>query len=255
MAETRVWFRGKRLNKRTVAMLLEAERRLGYKFSIIQGSYNAGGVSASAGTHDGGGALDIWGKGGDHVWGELKVLRSVGFAIWHRTPAQGNWGHHMHGLAIGDDDLSSGARNQVTAYKNGRNGLASNRADDGPDGYRSMTWEKYLEQHPEARPVDPNAPLLDASVLAAQTLNDLADRQGRPHKYRLNATQQRQIATNRRTIQILLSRKRVKYDPRWSTLALVQLFQRHYMGYRKPTGIANTATAKKLSQWGYRYQA
>ena len=129
MSMTRVTFRGKRLNTRTRDMILAAERILGYQFTIIQGSYNAGAVSASAGTHDGGGAADLWGKGSAHVYNEVSALRKVGFAAWGRTPAQGDWGYHIHCIAQGDADLSSGAKAQVVAYKAGKNGLASGGRD------------------------------------------------------------------------------------------------------------------------------
>lgn len=155
MAMTRVTFRGKRLNTRTRDMILAAEKLLGYPLTIIQGSYNAGGVAASAGTHDGGGAVDVWGRGLSDATTVTNVLRRVGFAAWHRTPAQGNWGHHVHAIAIGDSDLSRGARNQVTAYLNGRNGLASNGRDTGftrtyaKSGY---TFEDYKASIKPAKP-------------------------------------------------------------------------------------------------------
>lgn len=142
MAMTRVTYRGKKMNTRTRDMLLAAENILGYQLNVIQGSYNSG-VGASAGTHDGGGALDVWGKGGSHVSTEVAALRKVGFAAWGRTPSQGNWGYHIHAIAIGDAELSRGARNQVTSYKNGRNGLASNGKDTFTRAYVNNTWEKY----------------------------------------------------------------------------------------------------------------
>jgi hypothetical protein len=126
-------------------MLLAAEKILGYQFNVIQGSYNAGGVAASAGTHDGGGALDVWGKGGSRVATEVAALRRVGFAAWGRTPSQGPWGYHIHAIAIGDADLSSGARAQVTEYLNGYNGLAGNGRDTFTRTYakKGYTWEDY----------------------------------------------------------------------------------------------------------------
>jgi hypothetical protein len=142
------------MNTRTRDMLLAAEKILGYKLNVIQGSYNSG-VSASAGTHDGGGALDVWGKGGSHVAAEVAALRRVGFAAWGRTPSQGNWGYHIHCIAINDAELSSGARNQVTAYKNGRNGLASNGRDTFTRAYVNSTWEKYKASVVPAKPTVP----------------------------------------------------------------------------------------------------
>lgn len=129
-AMKRVSVDGKTINARTAAMLKCAEDRLGYNLYITQGSYNAGRVSQSAGTHDGGGAIDITGVSD---WDEaVRALREVGFAAWHRTAAQGPWVPHIHAIAIGDRELSWGAQNQVKSYYAGRNGLASNGPDDGP---------------------------------------------------------------------------------------------------------------------------
>src|SRR5687768_16317521 len=107
MSEVRVIWRGKRLNKRTVAMIQAAERLTEFERDLVQGSYNRGGVSASAGTHDGGGAIDV--RAADLSAKERKAvvlaLRKVGFAAWLRTPAQSHWPFHIHAIAVGDQDL------------------------------------------------------------------------------------------------------------------------------------------------------
>jgi hypothetical protein len=133
---------GETTDSRTRAMVAEAERISGASCIVVQGSYSNG--SASAGTHSGGGALDLrsW-----HITNAqrdrlLLSLRKVGFAAWYRTPRQG-FDFHFHAIAIGCKDLSSSARNQVTAYYNGRNGLASNGKDDGPRLNPIPTWESY----------------------------------------------------------------------------------------------------------------
>src|SRR5690606_37754794 len=56
---SRTTFSGRTVNERTRDMLAAAEEILGFDIVVTQGSYNAGGVAASAGTHDGGGAVDI----------------------------------------------------------------------------------------------------------------------------------------------------------------------------------------------------
>jgi hypothetical protein len=130
MAMKRTIVDGKTLNKRTARMLKCAEDRIGRNLYVTQGSYNRGGVSQSAGTHDGGGAIDITGV---NDWNEaVRALREVGFAAWIRTPSQGPWVQHIHAIAIRDGEASSGARQQVDAYYNRRNGLANNGPDDGP---------------------------------------------------------------------------------------------------------------------------
>lgn len=173
-----ITFRGVRLNQRTIDMIEAAEKILGFKVRLTQGSYNAGGVPESAGTHDGGGAVDVAVK--DAKTGTLFPLvrrehirdafRQVGFAAWLRTPAQADWPYHCHAIAVGDPDLSSGARNQVTAYHNNRNGLLSNLRDDGPRTWVSVTWEAYKKAHPATTTPPPKAGLTmsEYTDLAAQ---------------------------------------------------------------------------------------
>lgn len=138
-AMKRVEVQGKTVNQRTLAMLRAAERRLGYELTIVQGSYNTD-VKQSAGTHNGGGAVDLlaW----DHRR-KVRALRTVGFAAWYRPELFKNgkrvWGPHIHAVAIGDDELSDTALAQVTDYRNGKDGLASHKKDN--------TW------HPKPIPV------------------------------------------------------------------------------------------------------
>ena len=143
MPEARIVWRGWALNKRTAAMVEAAEKLYKSKFAILQGSYNKAGVEASAGTHDGGGAIDIdvRTKSVAQRVAVVKAMRAVGFAAWLRTPAQGNWPYHVHAIAVGDKDLSRGAATQVAEYHRKRNGLANRGNDDGPPGFYGMTWE------------------------------------------------------------------------------------------------------------------
>jgi len=121
---SRLWWHGELFNRRTVNMLQAAEQRYGGSFIYYQGSYSSS-VSASAGTHDGGGAVDLWCSRPDDA---VRALRNVGFAAWNRT-GRGDWTPHIHAIAIGDKQMSSGARAQVQDYFNGRDGLAGH----GPD--------------------------------------------------------------------------------------------------------------------------
>lgn len=136
-------YRGYRMNTRTKAMLLEAERLLGRTLSITQGSYNTGNP-ASAGTHDGGGVLDLSVSGLSSATRTevVRQLRRVGFAAWLRTPAQGNWAYHIHAVALADTDMSPAAQHQAGDYYLGRNGLANRGPDDGP-AVTKRTWEEY----------------------------------------------------------------------------------------------------------------
>ncbi|WP_211335413.1 peptidoglycan-binding domain-containing protein [Lentzea flaviverrucosa] len=132
------------VNTRTQAMLVEAERLLGRRLVLDQGSYNPGGDPTSAGTHDGGGVVDINvdGMSADTRTAAARALRQVGFAAWVRSPAQGNWPWHLHAVAINDTDQATQAQNQVGDYYLGLNGLANRRPDDGPR-VPIRTWEDY----------------------------------------------------------------------------------------------------------------
>lgn len=145
----RIQYKGVTVNERTRDMFKAAEKICGFDMPLTQGSYNAGGVAASAGTHDGGGALDINidALGEKQRWQAVHALREVGFAAWYRTPPA--FPYHVHAIAIGDTDLSSGAADQVDAYRNGQNGLADHGPDNTPRQYRAKftTWEKYEAKH------------------------------------------------------------------------------------------------------------
>ncbi len=122
------------INTRTKNMLVEAERLLGRDLVLEQGSYNPGGDPTSAGTHDGGGAVDISVQGMTSTTrtAAARALRQVGFAAWVRSPAQGNWPWHIHAVAISDTDLASQAQHQVGDYYLGQNGLAGRGPETGP---------------------------------------------------------------------------------------------------------------------------
>lgn len=121
----RVKHDGKTVDLLTHVALLEAEKKLGYQLTIVQGSFTTA-VAASAGTHSGGGAVDL----SPYEWQKkVKAMRQVGFAAWHRTAIPGVWGEHIHCILIGDKLLSPAAKEQVTQYYNHENGLA----DHGPD--------------------------------------------------------------------------------------------------------------------------
>ena len=128
----RTTYDGRTVDWLTRAALEATAKRLGYDLTIVQGSYNAGGVSASAGTHDGGGVVDLapW------DWqNKVRELRRTGFAAWHRPAIPGLWGEHIHAVLIGNRKLAPAAKVQVAEYLRGENGLASHGPDDGPRDY------------------------------------------------------------------------------------------------------------------------
>ena len=137
----RTTYDGRTVDWLTRAALEETARRLGYDLTLMQGSYNAGRVSASAGTHDGGGVVDLapW-----DLANKLRELRRVGFAAWYRPAIPGLWGAHIHAVLIGNRKLAASAKAQVLDYLAGRNGLANDGSDDGPRQFveNRFTWRK-----------------------------------------------------------------------------------------------------------------
>lgn len=154
-------FRGKRMTPAVRDALKAAEQRAGRKFTITQGGFNAGGVKASAGTHDGD-ALDlsIRGLSRQQVETMIEAMRWAGFAAWLRTTSKPKWGvraqgfgsYHVHAVPNGWGSPSAGARKQAQAYRAGRDGLARNLADEGPghtDAYRTKTWPETPDTRTE----------------------------------------------------------------------------------------------------------
>ncbi len=135
-------------NVRTVTMLQQAQRLYSeaggfvrLEDMIVQGSYTPG-VSASFGTHDAGGAVDISVRSrvdfsvlSTEIPLLLDALRTAGFAAWLRRPDELYPGSpiHIHAIAIGDAEQSQAARDQVDGefgYLRGYNGLP--QADGNP---------------------------------------------------------------------------------------------------------------------------
>jgi hypothetical protein len=133
------------LNKRTVAALDVVHERLGYELTIVQGSYHKT-TAASAGTHDGGGAVDLAPFEADK---KVHAMRAVGFAAWHRLPSQGDWPEHVHGILRGDQELSPQAAAQIVSFDDHRNGLANNAADNTfhPDPKVTFDYPEYVRTH------------------------------------------------------------------------------------------------------------
>lgn len=136
---------GKQVNTRTANMLRAADAMLSWSITLTQGSYTSANPD-SAGTHDGGGVVDISVSSltTTQRWQTVQALRTVGFAAWLRTPDDG-FAYHIHANGISDPDMSQVARNQIHDYYFGKNGLANHAADNTPSQYRvAFTWwEQY----------------------------------------------------------------------------------------------------------------
>jgi hypothetical protein len=151
---TRLTVNSATLNTRTLAMLDHAQELyagyggviVNFRRAIMQGSYNPGGVQASFGTHDGGGALDISVRSfekdrrvlTDDIPLMLRALRVAGFAAWLRSANELYKGSpiHIHAIAIGDKELSEAARGQIDGpfgYLRGYNGLPQDSGTPLPD--------------------------------------------------------------------------------------------------------------------------
>lgn len=158
-------------NRRTVEMLKYAADLYQGEIDIIgqhitQGSFHDNG-SASFGTHLGGGAVDISVfKGGTYTVLDAEIpplieaLRTAGFAAWLREPGEVYPGSsiHIHAIAIGDEQLSAAAREQLigeSGYFRGYNGLPptiTRRTRDPHNGPMICNWMKDLGYHDLRRP-------------------------------------------------------------------------------------------------------
>ena len=136
---TRLEVNGSAINQRTFAMLTHARELYGGEieingYAITQGSYSTA-VTASFGTHAGGGAVDLsvlrqgtytvlW----DDIEPLIHALRAAGFAAWLREYGElyADSPIHIHAIAIGDQELSGSAQDQLTGeagYFRGFSGL------------------------------------------------------------------------------------------------------------------------------------
>lgn len=135
----KVTVNGKTLTERVWALIEDA--KLAAKLPstaaarVVQGSWSEG--SKSAGTHSGGGAIDLSVRGlnRDERLRLVHELRKRRGLAWLRTPEFG-WNdpnnEHIHVIVEDEPELSWSAKAQVAAYKLGLNGLASRKKDPHP---------------------------------------------------------------------------------------------------------------------------
>jgi hypothetical protein len=93
--------------------------------TVLQGCWHVG-VSASAGTHDKSGVLDLapfdYGR-------KVKAWRTALGPAWHRPAIPGLWGEHIHCLISSCTELASAAAAQIPEYYAGQDGLADHARD------------------------------------------------------------------------------------------------------------------------------
>ena len=142
----RLTWRGVTVTRRTRQMLSWVETKSGQRLEPAQGSYNVGGVSASAGTHDRE-AVDLRVRFYNDMQ-RTKVLnacKDAGFAAWYRQEVPGLWGPHIHLVPI-EGDLSSGAAAQVASYDRHRSGLSGDAWDATYRPSPKVKWSWLLRR-------------------------------------------------------------------------------------------------------------
>jgi hypothetical protein len=138
---------GKTVDKRTAGAFAWSNKKFQRKYprarlELAQGSYNAGGVAASAGTHDKGGVIDVrtvplTAKQAKYA---LKCLKMGGFAAWMRDSRDG-MDPHIHAIMLEHKNLAPDAAQQIPSYMQGRNGLRNNAKDRNP--WRPKPLKKF----------------------------------------------------------------------------------------------------------------
>lgn len=109
------------------------EDKLDATATIYQLGYNAGGVAASAGAHDGGGAFDYWFPTLE-VTTAVRRSRDIGLDAWHRFPPL--FPVHIHAIRHHSKTASPVARGQMPDYVLGGNGLVPLGIKDDEMPYR-----------------------------------------------------------------------------------------------------------------------
>lgn len=170
----RVNYRGRLMDRKTQAFLQAMEQRLGYDLTVVQGSYNAGGVSASAGTHDGGGVVDLvsW-----DAKRKVRVARELGAFAWFRPDLPGVWGEHIHLGIRGHGRLSPAAKAQQAGFdaNPARNGLANNAVDRTWHPAPAVTFRYRASAEPEPAPAPPRTRVARARDALAEAIHALGE--------------------------------------------------------------------------------
>lgn len=168
-----VTFRGRLMDRKTQAFLQAMEQRLGYELTVVQGSYNAGGVPASAGTHDGGGVVDLasW-----DARRKVRVARELGAFAWFRPDLPGVWGEHIHLGIRSHGRLSSAAKSQQSDFDAdpARNGLANNALDRTWRPAPAVTFKYKSSTEPPPPPPTRVARARDSLAEAIHALGEAA---------------------------------------------------------------------------------
>jgi hypothetical protein len=222
VAKYELW-RGVRVNPESVPSLDAIALMSGpnVRISPTQGGFNRGGVSASAGTHDGGAAVDLsvagWSQA--QIDAVVRLMRECGWAAWYRPYLRNVWPSHIHGIRVDDSTASRGAKLQVIDYMNGRNGLANRGRDTGPavrgvNGERFPTWAQSIH-NPGNKPktladiLAELGPVADVSVAAC-------------NKSRTDGTISRHTAILQAWLNLAIPEQPLDVDGLWSAAGPTQ---------------------------------
>jgi hypothetical protein len=167
----KVTYRGRLMDRKTQAFLKAMEDKLGYPLTVVQGCYNAGAVSASAGTHDGGGVVDLvsW-----DAKRKVRAARELGAFAWFRPDLPGVWGEHIHLGVRAHGRLSPAAKAQQADFDGAppRNGLAGKAVDRTWHPDPAVTFKyKTATEPPEPEPTR----VARARDALAEAIHDLGE--------------------------------------------------------------------------------
>lgn len=169
----KVTYRGRLMDRKTMAFCQAMEAALGYPLTIVQGCYNPGGVTASGGTHDGGGVFDL----AAYDWQrKVKVAADLGGFPYHRTYIQGLWGEHVH-IGIRDHGrLSQAAQAQQRDWDHHPplDALVDHAVWRGYHPGKQITFQYPVKEAPVAVPETNITKARDALVQAIHSIGDAA---------------------------------------------------------------------------------
>ena len=263
-------FRNANVDPSTFDALTELARIVGNDIYLAPipgcGSYQTS-TKASAGTHAGGGAVDINAEGlTDEQARRIETkARSLGFVAYFRprvSPYSGNsygWQRHVHMIRRDCGDLAVEAKAQIVAYDKGTDALAVPHKDTGSRAYVGMTWAKYrAAQAAAARPPTP-AIIPEEDPLAGITLDQIAkavwdysvpnhdaNRDGKPDGQSL--TRSNIVMANWRTGQVQAAVASLAGQVAGLTAAVKQLAAGQTVDLEAITAAAKTGASEALAE-------
>ena len=153
-SKKRVRWHGGTFTERFANTLKTAQRLDGSYFPVIQGGFRPR-TSYSGSSHAGDAVDTRWDPS------RLRAMHRAGVYAWHRTPAQGPWGHHIHGIPKKGFGYPAGSGKwQQGDAARGGNGLARGSqsttrgvhwvGEDGPELHATKTGDKVYSSRDSA---------------------------------------------------------------------------------------------------------